>query len=206
MRATTLLVFVLLSWPSLVEAQADVSPQLALARICASEAGLRVTDDCAAIYAVLTRGARSPERFMARARAYSGRVFDTSRVDSRAWIAHLNPEGARPHGWPTERTARTARDEGGRIRVRYVAPPSWDRYRASWLELYAHAGRILAGRISHRCETQPEDWGGDMDTARYTRAYPNARQINCGDTRNNFWLQNAPAPTPSAEEPTEAEE
>ncbi len=167
-----------------LEGQPRVTPQLALARICASEAGLRVTDDCAAIYAVLSRNGAS-SAFLSRARSYSSRVFDLGRNDPRAWIAHLDPSGAQPTGWPT--ATRPEMSDSGQ--VRYRRPPPWSRYRQAWLDLYAHAGRIIRGEVAHECAEPPQDWGGDMDTARYLARLPNARRVDCGQTLNNFWIR-----------------
>lgn len=178
----SLLALLAASCPATLQSQPRVTPQLALARICASEAGLRVTDDCAAIHAVLTRNGSA---FLPRARAYSSRVFDLGRTDPRAWVAHLDPSGAQPAGWPTAAVPEPG-DDG---RVTYRRPPPWSRYRQAWLDLYAHAGRILRGEVEHSCGEPPQDWGGDMDTARYLARLPDARRVDCGQTLNNFWVR-----------------
>ncbi|MFW6049757.1 MAG: hypothetical protein ACODAU_01210 [Myxococcota bacterium] len=139
--------------------------QLALAKVCASEASVQTeTDDCAAIAQVLIRRARGkPLGVMAR--AYSTRVFERNRRDARRWIAHLHPAGLRPEGWPE------------------TLP--WEKWQKRWLALYQHAGRILRGEVDNPCQRPPDHWGGDMDDWRAEKA--GWRKVNCGDTHNNFW-------------------
>ncbi|MFW6086401.1 MAG: hypothetical protein ACODAG_04290 [Myxococcota bacterium] len=140
--------------------------QLALAKVCASEASIQTeTDDCAAIAQVLRRRARGSS-LGAMARAYSSRVFDRSRGDGRRWIAHLGPTGVQPEGWP-ERL------------------PWASTWRARWMALYRHAGAILRGEVPSPCERPPDHWGGDMDDWRARKAgwFP----VDCGQTLNHFW-------------------
>lgn len=168
-------------------AQERITQQLALARICASEAGLprRVDDgwlipaDCAAIHAVLEAGAeRTGLSYISYARSYSTRVFDANRSDARAWIAHLSPRGDMPQGWP-QGTVITSSGE--------VRAPQWSHYRPAWLALYEHAGLVLAGEITHECEGEISDWGGAMDRERARRL--GMVRVECGDTRNDFYLR-----------------
>ena len=65
-------------------------------------------------------------------------VFDLTRRDTRAYVAHLSPDGREPAGWP-------AFVSTGRGMVRH-AP--WSAYRARWLSLYEAAGRIVRGEIA----------------------------------------------------------
>jgi len=170
-----------------VKAQERVNQQLALARICASEAGLprRADDgwliaaDCAAIHAVLEAGAeRTGLSYLAYARSYSTRVFDAQRSDARAWIAHLSPRGDMPRGWPQG----TVITSGGE-----VPAPQWSHYRAAWLALYEHAGEIISGEVSHGCDGPISDWGGSMDRERARRL--GMTRVECGETRNDFYLR-----------------
>lgn len=170
------------------QAQPRIDRQLALARICASEAGLprrsddgwEIAADCAAIHAVLEAGAeRTGLSYLAYARSYSTRVFDAERDDSRAWIAHLSPTGAEPRGWPQGHVLTS--------RGRMVAAPRWSHYRGAWLALYEHAGRILEGEVTHECDGAISDWGGSMDRERAQRL--GMTRIECGDTRNDFYLR-----------------
>ncbi len=143
-----------------------VTPQLALARVCASEAGLTVTADCAGIHRVIERGAARQElSYLSMIRAYSDRVFATDRSDARAWVAHLRPDGRQPHSWP--------------------ANVSWDNYRDAWRSLYAHAGELQRGERTAECE--PDHWGCRTcgDQLRAHRA--GWVEVSCGETANAFW-------------------
>jgi hypothetical protein len=178
-------------------ANEDITDQLALARICVSEAGFPqrdrrdadedgdteewlITDDCAAIHEVLTRGAqRHRMRFQTFARAYSTRVFNPRREDTRAYVANLTPAGGRPSGWPTDIWVRTSRG----LERRSHAP--WGQYRDAWLALYEHAGQVISGEIGTPCEEDAHHWGGSMDTHRAVRA--GWLELDCGNTRNTFW-------------------
>ncbi|MDQ3037746.1 MAG: hypothetical protein M3Y87_35460 [Myxococcota bacterium] len=160
-----------------------VTPQLAMARICASEIGLTGSpEECAAIHDVLSRRAeRQGMPFTWMARAYSSRVFDVDRSDPRAWIAHLRPDGRAPAGWPSEVRVR----RGGETRVVRHAP--WGAYRERWLTLYEAAGRVVRGEITSPCEGRVDHWGmrSGIDWERARRA--GWDEVNCGETRNAFW-------------------
>jgi hypothetical protein len=160
-----------------------VTPQLAMARICASEIGLTGSaEECAAIHDVLSRRAeRLGMTFITMARAYSGRVFDPERSDPRAWIAHLRPDGRTPTGWPTEVRVR----RGGETQVVRHAP--WGAYRGRWLTLYEAAGQVVRGEIESPCEGPVDHWGmrSGVDWERARRA--GWDEVNCGETRNAFW-------------------
>lgn len=167
-------------------AQVRMTPQLALARICASEEGLeRLTTGCAAIHQVLLRGAqRNHMSYVAFAMAYSPGVFDGSR--GRAWLADLDPSGTQPLRWPRVVT----RQRGGHVEVRQVPP--WRHYRQLWLDLYAHAGLILRGEIVDFCESPPDNWGSpnlrpDRENAERAIAAGRWEVVRCGDTRNAFF-------------------
>jgi hypothetical protein len=158
--------------PEPVESQERVSDQLALARICASEQGLRTDlEDCPAIYLVLERLAeRRGWTFGSAARAYSRRVFDRSRSDARAWLAFLGPSGREPARWP-------------------AAPHMpWVAAQGRWRELYTRAGEILRGEVTATCDVPPDHWGCPapcVDHERATRA--GWGPVDCGRTRNEFW-------------------
>lgn len=178
------ILFVLLSSSAL--AQPRVTRQLALARICASEEGWdRLTDGCAAIHAVITRGAaRSHISYLAFAQAYSPGVFDGSR--GRPWLAELDGAGTEPTRWPRFVT-RTVR---GHVVVQ--PHPGWRVYRDRWLALYDHAGLIIEGQIWDRCESPPDNWGSPRlrpDRRNAERAIERGRWevVRCGETRNAFF-------------------
>lgn len=166
MRACALLV-VLLSLACPVAAQSRRIPDaLALARVCASEGGLLVAEhECAAIAAVLR--SRCPECSLATsARAYSGRVFDLTRDDPRAWVAHLREDGREPARWSVL--------------------ASWSAHRANWLRILEAAERIVRGELTASCE--PHHWGASygIDLERALRA--GWLRVDCGEgVRNLFW-------------------
>lgn len=166
-----------------VRPEPRVDAQLALARVCASEIGLSGSpEECAAIHDVLSRRAeRWNSSLTWAARAYSNRVFDAERSDTRAWVAHLRPDGGRPDGWPTRVTLRRR----GEARVVRHAP--WGAYRDRWLALYEAAGRIVRGEIESPCAGRVDHWGmrSGVDWERAQRA--GWEEVDCGDTRNAFW-------------------
>lgn len=170
-----------------ISAQAQpITPQLALARICASEEGIeRLTDGCAAIHTVLVRGAaRRHMSYVAYAHAYSSGVFDGD--GRRPWLADLQADGRQPARWPLLITRRVR----GHVVVRRHAP--WSLYRDAWLALYAHAGLIIRGEIVPLCDALPDHWGSPtiaIDRERATRfiAAGNWEAVTCGDTNNAFF-------------------
>lgn len=160
-----------------------LTPELALARICASEAGIQITDDCAAIHQVLRHGARERHMdYVQFAMLYATSVFDGG--GSRPWLAELDATGTEPTRWPRVTTHR----HGNRVVV--SAAPSWIRYRRRWLELLQHARAIVHGRVRASCE--PQHWGCPQDALRQCRDHDRAvragwQLVDCGDTRNEFW-------------------
>lgn len=174
-----------------------VSEQLALARLCASEAGFperreeggwRFYDDCPAIYAALQFGGEQMDMtWLGFARAYSRRVMGQTITGPRAWVAHLQADGSEPAGWPTIVT-RPQRD--GTVRVEPHAP--WRAYREAWRALYDHAGEVLRGEVIAPCEGPVSDWGGSMDRARAERI--GLIPVMCGTTQNDFYIRPSWAP------------
>lgn len=154
------------SLPGVAVSQARITDQLALARVAASEAGLLATDDEIAAIAAVLRESCSECSLLTSARNYSGRVFDPTRNDPRAWVAFLSPDGREPAHWP----------EG----------VSWSVHRERWLAVYEAAGRVVRGDLVHRCPESPRHWGGAMDRERAARM--RLVQIDCGDTRNDFYV------------------
>ena len=142
--------------------------QLALARICAGEANLQLeTNDCGAIYQVLTRRAEKRGRtFMQTARAYSTKHFDRERTDKRRWVAHLNLGGWKPDGWPQRLP--------------------WAKHAPRWDEILDYAGGLLRGTYPAPCAFAPDDWGNDGDLKRYRKYYPDFERVDCGYTLNHF--------------------
>lgn len=173
-----------------------VSPALALARICVSEASLPTRDaegvwvsqrrgvswgrDCWAIHEVLLRGAHHHDMsYVAFARSYSSSCFGSTR-----WVSDLWPEAQEPHGWP-----RTTSQRNGN-RVRLSAHPPWSSYRAAWQHAMALTQHIVTETLEtvstwSVCEAPPDDWGGSMDRLRAQRL--GLVPVSCGDTANDFY-------------------
>lgn len=152
--------------PSASESRPTAGDVLRLARICASEAGLRITPDCAAIHAVLIdRARRMGISYRRAACAYSTRTCTRSRDDERAWIAHLRSDGRRPERWP--------------------AQASWRRQRGAWLSLLEHAGHVLRGDVAADCA--PHHWGMPRGIDLRRARLAGWTRIDCGETRNAFW-------------------
>lgn len=142
--------------------------QLALARVCVSEAGWEATPECAAIHQVLADRARQMEiSYMAALCFYSTRTCDRGRRDPRRWIAWLSPDLRRPRGWPD-----------GML---------WSRYRPRWRVMLKHAGAVLRNEVESPCETPPHYWGmpRGIDLERALQA--GWRRLECEGTRNAFW-------------------
>jgi len=143
----------------LAKADSYTSEQVALARICVSEAGWEIGDDCGSILSVLrSRSERMRIPLMQAMRAYSSRTFDRSRTDSRRWIAELSGNGF-PRGLAA-------------------------RHQSKWRQLLDHAGELLANPAS-TCDVH--HWGSNHgnDLARALRA--GWTRVDCGDTKNAFW-------------------
>ena len=142
--------------------------QLRLARVCASEVGLRSTPECAAIHAVLAdRADRMGVPYRVAVCAYSTMTCTRSRRDARRWIAWLRPDGRRPRGWPQR--------------------ASWARQRAAWLDLYRYAGEVLRGEVEPPCRGPVHHWGmtSGEDMRRATMA--GWERVECPGARNAFW-------------------
>lgn len=179
-----------------------ISPALALARICVSEANFTCfnTGDGMAIHEVILRGAeRHGMSYVSFARAYSGRVVG-DRVpsgDRGRWLRELSPDGSAPPSWPLHSYAH----RNGVVEVRPAVP--WSRYRADWMAVYARAQEVVRGlsleNISEWgvCEAPVHDWGGSMDRLRAERL--RLIEIECGATANDFYAR--PSLVAEAEEP-----
>lgn len=156
-------------------AQDRADEALLLARLCANEAGLPLSDDCAAIDHVLRVRASVSGRTYAdvlhRYQRNAG-ALGLDRTDSRRWIAFLSPDGAEPPGWQP------------RLR--------WSRHRPRWLALYEQAQAIRAGEVPSPCDVEPDHWGAPGYLDRPRRA--GWSRVDCGATRNAFWRMPANAP------------
>lgn len=148
--------------------------QLALARICVSEAGFQTeTNDCAAIHQVL-KGRKGRGSLLRIMRLYSSRTFDRERTDKRRWIAFLNPRGMEPKGWPERTAAGTPH-------------PEWRHYRDLWMDMQEHVADVVSGEVSSPCSKEPDHWGSryGIDLRRAKRA--GWKEVDCGETLNAFW-------------------
>lgn len=168
-----------------------VPDYLLLARICVHEAGWEQEADCAAIHQVLVAGAeREDLSYRTYAYNYSGRALRGET--SRAWVANLREDGREPDGWPETVIVR----DGDSVSVEPHAP--WGMYRERWLRTIEIARGVIAGSITAACAEPVHDWGGRVDRGRARRL--GLVEVDCGETRNDFYarpaLRTAPTELP----------
>jgi len=143
--------------------------QLALARICVSEAGFQVkTNDCTMIYHALRSRSKTGELSLGIMKSYSKRSFDLNRQDHRRWIAHLNHEFSEPMWWRET-----------------VAVP-WSRRRQGFINVYEHAGNLIRSKPANTCGIKIDHWGAP-GFRREMHLGNGWRLIECGETLNDFW-------------------
>lgn len=175
-----------------VRERTRITPALALARICVSEANWTCfqTGDGLAIHEVLLRGAaRHHMSYVAYAASYSGRVVGSREPTTPRgrWIRELNEAGDAPPSWPRH----TYSHRGDSVRV--SPGPSWSRHREAWLSILAQARQVIADHTLDDvdewtvCEGEVHDWGGSMDRARADRI--GLIEVECGDTANDFYAR-----------------
>jgi len=184
-----------------------LTPALALARLCVSEAGWNcfVSGDGFAIHEVMLRGStRQRIRYETFARAYARRLFGARPHDvpRLRWVGQMNEAGTAPASWPATLT-RTVR---GTVRVEPHAP--WSSYRARWLAVLVRAREVVADLTLDDvdewgiCDRAVHDWGGWMDRARAERI--GLVPVGCGlaatettpaHTRNDFYCRPSIDPT-----------
>jgi hypothetical protein len=172
-----------------------LSPHLALARLCVSEAGWDCFErgDGYAIHEVILRGARRQGlRYTTYARAYSQRLFGARPHDSArlSWVGQLDERGGAPAAWPRVVIRRTANGER-------VAPhPPWSTFRARWLAVLERAREVAGWTLDDIdewgiCDGVVHDWGGWMDRDRAQRL--GLIPVDCGvdeqGTRNDFYAR-----------------
>lgn len=176
-----------------VRERVRITPALALARICVSEAGWTCWDsgDGLGIHEVILRGAaRHGMTYAGFARSYSSaagreRLHLSERM---RWIRELSERGEAPPSWPTQRYAR-ARD--GAVRLLPAIP--WSHYRESWMEVLARAEEVVQRYeldnigVWGICQSPVHDWGGSMDRDRANRI--GLIEVECGATRNDFYAR-----------------
>lgn len=144
--------------------------QLALARVCVSEAGFQThSNDCTLIYHVLRGRSRTGELTMGIMRAYAGNIFDEGRRDSRRWILHLNHAFEEPREWSETVTI------------------PWSARRAGFIEVYQHAGMLVRTRPRETpCGARVSHWGA-RGFRRELHLSQGWRLVRCGNTHNDFW-------------------
>lgn len=147
-----------------------LSRELALARLCVNESGLRayLWGDCAAIHAVVEwRQHHVPayrgDTYVEALHRYSGRATVDRRGRNRPWIAQLQPFGARPSA--------------------YCARCRWrGRGELWWSRTFQHAREVLRGDVRAPC--RPHSWArSDVRPPRRWRPV----RVDCGRTLNTFW-------------------
>lgn len=180
------------------EAQNSLTPEIALARLCISEAGWECFDtgDGLGIHEVISRGAAQQRvRYETYARAYARRLFGARPHDvpRLRWVGQLDAACTEPEAWPTTMTVR----RGGVSTVVPHAP--WSAYRQRCLEVFEHAAQVVAEHTLDDvdewgiCERPVHDWGGWMDRARAERI--GLVPVGCGtgespnSTRNDFYCR-----------------
>jgi hypothetical protein len=211
MSAQTQLALVLVAFVTFVtvracgaaaQGPARMSPELALARLCVSEAGWTCweTGDGLGIHEVMLRGsARTGLRYETYARSYARRLFGARPHDlpRLRWVGQMEPSGAEPSAWPRSMTRRVR----GSVRVEPHAP--WSAYRARWLAVLARAREVMSELTLDDvdewgvCDRPVHDWGGWMDRARAERIglVPVDCGLSGGSTRNDFYCRPSVDPT-----------
>jgi hypothetical protein len=181
---------------------ARLTPALALARLCVSEAGWDCFErgDGLAIHEVILRGAdRQGMRYETFARSYARRLFGARPHDVARlrWVGEMNAAGDAPRSWPSI----TMRRRGGVTAVEAHAP--WSTYRARWLAVFSRAQEVVTEMTLDDvdewgiCDRAVHDWGGWMDRDRAARI--GLVEVACGvdpdGTRNDFYCRPGTDPT-----------
>jgi hypothetical protein len=136
----------------------------AIVVLCASEASIRITDDCRVIAAIVRYQAErrhlSPAAYVAR---YHHRH---TRSATRPWLGEVDARLTMPPSWPDDRVPWATRGRPGLLRLLDVVRAEGD----------------------HGCDGFPVTWGGSVDRARITRMTlsGNYRVVRCGTTVNTF--------------------
>lgn len=174
-----------------VDAQRTISPALALARLCQSEASWTCWEsgDGYAIHEVLLRGAaREGWRYTTFARAYASRLFGarTHGVERLQWSGELNEAGTTPPSWPRF----TRRRRGETVTLEPHAP--WSAFRARWLLVLDRAREVSQWTLDDVdewtvCDSEVHDWGGRVDRERAVRL--GLINVECGETANDFYAR-----------------
>lgn len=143
--------------------------QLALARICVSEAGFQVrTRDCELIYHALRSRSRSGDITIGIMRAYAPKSFNRQRNDNHRWVSHLSHTFSEPKFW------------------RETTTIPWSRRVDGFREVYEFVGQLIQSRPSSPCASRVDHWGA-RHFRRRTLLQRGWRIVNCGETLNTFW-------------------
>ncbi len=185
--------------------QVQLTPEVALARLCISEAGWECFDtgDGFGIHEVISRGAAQQNiRYESYARAYARRLFGARPHDVQRlhWVGQLTPACTEPADWPTTLTVR----RGGVVTVVPHAP--WATYRERCLAVFAQAREVAALTLEDVdewgvCDSAVYDWGGFVDEARARRIglVPVVCGVTDDGTRNTFYCRPGAARADGAE-------
>lgn len=140
---------------------------LAVAKVCANEAGFSSPADCDLIWQVVATHHPDSRRRLAWLRAHSRRVLGTRRCRGNCvWSRNLTRSSRKPEGWP----------EGARWRP------------AAWAALLVQADALVAGdRVEAPCDGAPTTWGGAMDHAGALRR--GLIPLTCAGTRNRGYAR-----------------
>lgn len=181
---------------SVAQGQTRLTDEVALARLCISEAGWGCFEsgDGIAIHEVISRGAdHQGISYTSYARAYARRLFGARPHDvpRLRWVGQLTPACTEPEDWPTTATTR-------RRGVTTTHPhPAWSNFRERCLAVMARAREVVAEMPFSEvatwsvCDRPVHDWGGWMDRE---RARANGLiEVECGTTddgtRNDFYCR-----------------
>ena len=140
---------------------------LAIAKVCANEAGFTSPADCDMIWQVVETHHSTGRRQLAWLRAHSRRVLGTRTCRGNCvWSRNLTRHPQKPAGWPV--TARWRPD--------------------AWQTLLAQADALVAGQRDARpCSGEPVTWGGAMDRAGAIRR--GLIPLTCEGTRNQGYAR-----------------
>ncbi len=151
-------------WSAVIaRGQLATADEIAIVRLCASEASIRDSDDCRVIASIVRyqagRRGMSPARYVAR---YHHRHTQSR---SRPWLGELDARLTMPPSWPDDRVPWATRGRPAMLRLLDV----------------------VRAEDGHGCDRQPVTWGGTVDRERIARMTASGwRVVQCGRTVNTF--------------------
>lgn len=205
MKKILLIAFLLAAAPAVAQ-NAQPSYALFLARVAVNEAGWEAvqTGDLYAIHEVFARGAaRQHISVLSYARHYSQRIagLRPSTSGRIAWTSNLRDDGGEPANWPRY-VSRNVRG------VAEITPhPAWGNFRAPWLAVLERARDVATWTVDDIdewsvCDGEVHDWGSPR-LDRHRAESLGLIEVECGETRNDFWAR--PSLLPSDNGPLEPE-